>query len=219
VVSSKERLNQLLGRDVSTSFDMVPVGEMLPDTRATEDHEPARRPDVRQAAVRARQAALAVRQARADALPDVTLLIQTITPVNIDGAPRTITAAGVQVRWEPFDWGRTARAVASTQLEARRANRALTDVTVAAQLEINRARRAVEQARVSLSAASLTRDVAQEQVRVRTMQHQSHAVLLTDVLQAQASLAESTNQYQLAVLSLLTAQADLDFVLGEELMP
>ena len=219
VVSSKEQLNQLLGRDVSTSFDVVPVWEALTDSRVTEDHEPVRRPDVQQATVRAQQAALAVRQARADALPDVNLLIQTVTPVNIDGAPRNITSAGVQVKWEPFDWGRKTRAVASRQLEARRADRALRDVTVAAQLEINRARRAVEQARVSLSAASLTRDVAQEQVRVRTTQYQSQAVLLTDVLQAQASLAESTNQYQCAVLSLLTAQADLDLALGEELIP
>jgi outer membrane protein TolC len=217
LASSKEQLNQLLGRDVESAVEVAPIWETLAASPADNDNEPARRPDVQQATLRAQQAALAVRQARVDSLPDVNLLVQTVTPVNIDGAPRNITSAGVQVKWEPFDWGRKARVLASKQFDARRADRALADAVVAAHLEINRARRAVEQARVNLRAASLTRDVALEQVHVRTAQYQSQAVLLTDVLQAQASHAESSNQYQRAVLSLLAAQADLDLAIGEEL--
>lgn len=219
LASNKEVLNQLLGRDVTIEFDVVPTWDLIPGPADGSDTETTRRPNIRQAQLRVEQADLAVRQARAEALPDVNLMVQTITPVNIDGAPRNITSAGVQVKWEPFDWGRRARAVAARRIDARRADRALQDAQVAARLELNRARRAVEQARASLRATTLAQDVAREQTRVRATQYQTRAVLLSDVLQAQSTLAESTNQYRRAVLSLLTAQADLDHALGEDLIP
>lgn len=220
IASNKEVLNQLLGRDVTTEFDVVPTWDPTPgpaDDRS--DTDTTRRPDIRQAQLRVEQADLAVRQARAETLPDLNLVIQTITPVNIDGAPRNITSAGVQVKWEPFDWGRKARVVAARRIDARRADRALQDTQVAAHLDVNRARRTLEQARASLRAATLAQDVAREHARVRTTQYQTRAVLLSDVLQAQSTLAESTNQYQRAVLSLLTAQADLDHAVGEDPIP
>ena len=219
IASNKEQLNHLLGRDLLTDFEVVPVSEMGPVPLDVPTPEIASRPDIRRAELRVQQADLAIRQARLDRLPEVNATVQTITPLNIDGAPGNITSAGVQVKWEPFDWGRRSRAIAANRLEAKRAGHALRDAEAAAQLDINRRRRAVEQAHATLRVALLTQQTAREHARVRTTQYQAQAALLSDVLQAQATLAESTNEYQQALLSLLTARADLDHALGEERIP
>jgi outer membrane protein TolC len=216
IASQKEQLNQLLGRDVSTDFQAVPVFDP-----AAASHEPAadlaaNRPDVRQAHLLVQQAELAVRRARADRIPEVGLAFQSISPLNIDGAPRNIMTAGVQVKWEPFDWGRRSRTIAGKRTETLRAVDSLRDAQDRARLEINRYRRALEEAKVSLRVAGLNQSAAREQARVRATQYQAQAALLSDALQAQATLADSTNQYQQALLTLLTASADLDHALGEE---
>ena len=219
IASNKEQLNHLLGRDLSTDFEVMSVSEIGPLPLDVPTPEITSRPDIRRAELRVQQADLAIRRARLDRLPEVNVTVQTISPVNIDGAPGNITSAGVQVKWEPFDWGRRSRAIAANRLEAKRAGHALRDAEAAAQLDINRRRRAVEQAHATLRVALLTQQTAREHARVRTTQYQAQAALLSDVLQAQATLAESTNEYQQALLSLLTARADLDHALGEERIP
>jgi outer membrane protein len=222
IASGKEQLNALLGRDVSIDFDVVPLaGLVAPDSGG--DAMPAaeirQRPDVRHAALVVQQADLAVRLARADRLPEINVMVQAITPLNIDGAPQHIASAGIQLKWEPFDWGRRARAVASKRLELQQAERRERDVEDGARLEIARARRSLEEAQAAVRVAELSRRTAQERTRVRLTQFESQSALLGDVLQAQASLANATSQFQQALLALLTARADLDHALGEELVP
>src|SRR5439155_21531017 len=120
VASQKEQLNQMIGRDLRTPFDVLDI----PDARLEEiDLDLAQtramdaRPDVKQARVRLQQAELARRVARADYLPDVGLSVSYLSPINIDGAPRQIATAAIQASWEPWDWGRKGRAVASKGLE------------------------------------------------------------------------------------------------------
>jgi outer membrane protein len=207
---------------VSIDFDVVPLADLVaPDSGG--DAMPAaeirQRPDVRHAALAVQQADLAVRLARADRLPEINVMVQAITPLNIDGAPQHIASAGIQLKWEPFDWGRRARAVASKRLELQQAERRERDVEDGARLEIARARRSLEEAQAAVRVAELSRRTARERTRVRLTQFESQSALLGDVLQAQASLANATSQFQQALLALLTARADLDHALGEELVP
>ena len=219
LASAKEQLNQLLGRDVRTDFD---VAGALDPTRAELDLETARsraianRPDVRQANLRVRQAELSRRVARAEYIPDVSLALQSISPMNIDGAPRNISSVGIQMKWEPFDWGRRSAAVASRGLEVRQAHNALSDTEDHAIVEINGQFRKLEEARARLRVAALSQRTAEENARVRGEQYRVQAALLADVLQAQATYAETNNQYQQALLSLLTASADFEQSLGED---
>jgi len=220
IASAKEQLNLLLGRDVSTAFDVVPLSEMTPaSVEGLPGTQLDRRPDVRQAGLHVKLADLAVRLAKADAIPEVDFAVQAISPMNIDGAPKRIASAGIQVKWEPFDWGRRARAVAARRLELEQAERRRLDVEDGARLEIARASRAVEEAQAALTVAELSRRTAEERTRTRLNQFDTQAVLLVDVLQAQAAFAESSNQVHQALLTLLSARADLDHALGEELVP
>jgi outer membrane protein TolC len=219
LASAKEQLNLLLGRDVRTDFEVAGVP---PPSAAARDLDAARaqaiasRPDVKEAQLRVKQAELARRLARAEYIPDISLAVQSYSPVNINGAPKNISTVGVQLKWEPFDWGRKENAVASRSLELRQAGNALTDAEANAVIEIDTQFRKLEEARARLRVAALSRDTAEENTRVRVARYEIQAALLSDVLQSQAAYADATNQYQQALLSLLTTSADFEQALGED---
>jgi len=219
LASQKEQLNQLMGRDVSALFETIgpppPTVEEINTTAARAQALEAR-PDVRQARLRVQQVEIGRKIARAESIPDVSLAVSYLSPMNIDGAPRQIARAGVQFQWEPFDWGRRGREVASKDLEIRQARNALRDAEDRATLEINAAHRKLTEARSQLRVASLGRESFNEAARVKTMQFQSQAVLLSDVLQAQSDLADANNDFQQALLAVWQARADYEHALGQD---
>jgi outer membrane protein TolC len=219
VATGRERLNRLLGRAIDTPFAVSPLDAMAMDAHPPGASSPADHPAVREAALRTEQAVIAEEQARADRLPDLNLLLQTMTPINIDGAPRNVTAAGLQLKWEPFDWGRKSHAIAARRLDAERADRTRRDVESAAAVAVNQARRAMDYAQATLRAALAAQYAAREHARVRAAQYETRAALLSDALQAEASLADSGDRYHRAVIALLTARADLEYALGEDPLP
>jgi outer membrane protein TolC len=219
LASQKEQLNQLIGRDVQTPFDVIDVPEITiaeVDLAVAQGRAKDSRPDVKQARIKLQQAELARRVAKADYVPDLGLAVTYLSPINIDGAPRQIATAAIQASWEPFDWGRKGRAVATKDLEIRQARNSVRDAEDRAVLEVNSKFRGLEAARAQLRAARLNQDVARENVRVRTTQYDVKAALLADVLQTQSSLAASDNEYQQAMVAFWTARADFERALGED---
>jgi outer membrane protein TolC len=219
LASQKQQLNQLIGRDVRTSFETAgapqpTMGEL--DLEAARSQALADRPEIRQARLQLEQAELAHRIAKADSIPDVSLAFTYLSPLNIEGAPRNIATLGVQLEWEPFDWGRRGKAVATRDLEVRQARNALRDAEDRAVLEIDAAFRTIEEARSLLRVASLAQEAARETARVRSTQFQAQAALLSDVLDADAAMANANNDYQQALLALWQAGADYEHVLGQE---
>jgi len=219
LASRKEQLNQLLGRDVRTAFETAgpPAPSIVEaDADAALAHALDTRPDITQARLRLRQAELARRAARADSIPDVSLALSYLSPMNIEGAPRNITSLALQLQWEPFDWGRRGRTVATRDLEITQARNALRDAEDRAVLGINASYRRVEEARSQMRVASATQEAARETARVRANQFRVQAVLLSDVLSAEADQANADNQYQQALLALWQARADYEHALGQE---
>lgn len=221
LASQKEQLNQLIGRDLRTPFEVVDI----PDRTLEEvDLETAQaraieaRPDVKQARIKLQQAELARQIARTDYIPDVALALTYLSPMNIDGAPRQIATAAVQASWEPWDWGRKRRTLASKQIEITQAQNGVRELEERAVLDVNSRFRRLEQARAELRAARVGQDAARENVRLRVTQYDVQAALLSDVLQTQASLADSDHQYQQALSAFWTARADFERALGEEVI-
>ena len=83
-------------------------------------------------------------------------------------------------------------------------------------IDIHAQFRKLEEARAKLRVAALSQQTAEENARVRVARYQTQAALLSDVLQSQASYADAINQYQQSLLSLLTATADFEQALGED---
>ncbi len=219
LATRKEQLNQLLGRDIRTPFEVAPIPEpsrFEVDMAAAQTRALDARPDIRQARVRLQQAELAHRVSKADRIPELALAVSSLMPVNIDGAPRNISTVAIQAKWDVFDWGRKGRTVAAKGLEIRQAKNSMFDAEQKAVLEINNEFRRVEAARAQLRVARLTQEHARENARVKMNQYEVRAALLSDVMLAESNLAESDDQYQQALLSFWTALADLDHALGEE---
>jgi outer membrane protein len=219
IATQKEQLNRLLGRDVRTAFDTagVPEGEIaaadleLAQSRAIES-----RPELRQARLKIEQAQLAHRIAKADRLPEVSAALSYYSPMNIDGAPRNIASVGVQFEWEPFDWGRKSRAIASRQLSLQQAELALRDESDRVVIEVGAQHRRLSEARMALRVAAMAQEQARETSRVRADQYRVQAALLSDVLQAAAAQADADNQFQQALAGLWLARAEFERALGEE---
>jgi outer membrane protein TolC len=136
--------------------------------------------------------------------------------MTIEGAPHQIATAALQVKWEPFDWGRKSRALATRDLEIQQARNSVRDTEDRALLEINSLFRRLERARAEVRTARIGQDSAREQARVRVAQYSTQAALFSDVLQAESSLADLDSQYQQALASFWTARADFERALGEE---
>jgi len=216
----KEQLNQLIGRDLRTPFDVADVPEATIeeiDLTIAQRRAMDARPDVKQARVKLQQAELARRIAKTDYLPEVGLSVSYISPLNIDGAPHQIASAAIQMQWEPWDWGRKSRTLASKDLGIQQARNGVRETEERALLEINSRFRKLEEMRVQLRAIRIGQDVARENARMRVTQYEVQAALLSDVLQTQSSLADSNSQYQQALSSFWTARADFERALGEEL--
>jgi outer membrane protein TolC len=219
LASQKEQFNQLLGRNVSTSFDIAGVPSPARadlNLEAAQARAISARPDVALARVKVRQAEISEQLARKDSTPDLSVGLSYLSPMNVEGAPRTIATVGVQLQWEPFDWGRKATTVATRGAELRQARNAAADAEARAVLEVNARFRKLEEARGRLKVAGLAQETARENARVRLAQYSVQAALLTDTLQTQAALADSTDEYQQALMSLYAASADYDQALGED---
>jgi outer membrane protein TolC len=219
LATQKEQLNQLIGRDLRTPFDVADLPETTIeqiDLTVAQARAIDARPDVKQARVKLEQAELSRRMAKADYIPEVGLALSYVSPINIEGAPHQIATAAIQASWEPWDWGRKGRAVASKDLEIRQSRNSLRETEERALLEVNTRFRKLEEMRVQLRAARVGQDAARENVRMRLTQYDVQAALLTDVLQTQASLADSDSQYQQALAAFWTARADFERALGED---
>ena len=219
IATQKEQLNRLVGRDVRTAFETagVPEGEIAAaDLDVAQSRAIESRPELREKRLQIAQAQLAHRIAKADRLPDVSVALSYYSPMNIDGAPRNIASAGLQFQWEPFDWGRKSRAVASRQLSLEQAELALQDESDRVLIEVGAQHRRLNEARMALRVAAMAQEQARETSRVRADQYRVQAVLLSDVLQAAAAQADADNQYQQALAGLWLARAEFERALGEE---
>jgi outer membrane protein len=219
LASQKEQLNQLLGRDVRTRFEVERVSAIAPaevDLAAAQRSALDTRPDVHEARLNLQQAELGRRIAKAERIPDVSAAISYTSNFNIDVLPTNLATAGLRVTWEPFDWGRRSRELAAKTRTVEQAKLAVRDAEDRAVVEVGSRFRTLAEARAMLRVTELAQSSAREKLRVTTNQYQIQAALLPDVLKQRAELADTADQHQQALLAFWTAKADLDLATGEE---
>lgn len=218
LATRKEQLNLLLARDVRTPFALEPAREpsLAPaDLDAAIAQARAARPDVRQAKLRVEQADVDRRATLATRIPDVSLALTYISLFNVDFLPRNVAGVGLQLQWEPFDWGRRNREAAQKGRTVDQAKLALREAEDRVALDLLAAARAVEEASAQLRVASLGQTAATERLRVRTEQLKLNTALAAEALQAQAQLAEATAKQQQAIAAYWTARADFERARGD----
>jgi outer membrane protein TolC len=223
LVSQKEQLNHLLGRDVRTEF-AVSSGEETAlavmretDLLAARERALAHRPEIREAKLKVEQAKLDKRIKKSEFIPDVSLTVNYATTFSYSNfVPRSLSGVGIQVDWEVFDWGRRKHEVADKEKSITQANNALLDTESQVVMEVNAHFRQMQEARQMLKVAKLSQTQARANVQLVTYKYRLDAVLLKDVLQAQTVLANSDYDYQKALLAFWTAKADFEKAIGED---
>lgn len=220
LATQKEQLNSLIGREVGYEFEVNDVPAfMSTETNLATARKTAleHRPELEQARLSVDQAALARRIKKSEYIPDVSAGFAYVTPRNFPSAiPREFVNVGVVVSWEFFDWGRKRHELAQIDNTIAQAKNGLKETEDQVLVEVGDKLRKLQLSAQALLVAKLAEDSAKENLRVSTGQYKYQAVMLSDVLKTQASLAEATNDYQKALLTFWTAKAEFEKALGEE---
>jgi len=214
----KEKMNGLLARDLATEFAVTGTADVKPwelDLPATRALAVAQRPELREARLKAQEAEIDRRAKKAEYIPDVSLSLNYLSPFDIHFLPENIGSIGISVSWDVFDWNRKQHELAQKTDVIEQAKAAVDETESQILVEVGLNFRKMEEARQQLRVSNLALQADQEKVRVALNKYDQNAVLLKDVLQLQASMAEKTYQYQESLMSFWTARADLEKSIGE----
>jgi outer membrane protein TolC len=214
----KERINLLIGRDLSTPFTVAPEFPALPgdgDVAAAVEQARAARPAIREAGLNVQRASEDVRLTERKRVPDVGIAFSFVRLFNVDVIPQTVAAAGIVVSWEPFDWGRRRLERAGKARALEQARLGLQEAEALVTLDVRVKVRKAQEARSGLQVADLARQTAAERLRVATDKYRVEATLLKDVLEAQTAAARAAQEYQQALGAFWTARADMEEAIGE----
>jgi outer membrane protein len=214
----KEKLNELMGRDLSTDF-MV-RGALEPeaypmDLAAVRARAVEQRPELREARLKKQQAEADYKSKKTEYIPDVSLIFTYLSPFNVDVVPKNITVAGFALSWDVFDFGRKRHDLVAKNHTIDQAEAGIDETAAQILLDVGNRYRKLEEARQQLRVATLSRDVSQERVRVGLDRYEQPAVMLKDLLQLQTSLAETSYKYSESLLAYWTARAELEKAMGE----
>jgi outer membrane protein TolC len=220
IAAQKEQLNNLLGRDIRIDFEVNPVAENTSfetDLVAAQTRALEQRAEMKEARLKVKQADLERRLKKAESLPDVSLSLNYLSPRNFDDfVPKTFATAGVVVSWNVFDWGRKGHELDAQRKTSQQALNALRETESKILIDVNTKFRKLQQTDQLLRIARLAQDAARENLRVAQNKYRLQAVLLSDLLQTQSSLAEADNQYEQALAGFWSAKAEFENALGDD---
>lgn len=218
--AGKEQLNQLLGRDVLTEFEVQPVMEMsVADPNLEEARQRALkdRSEIRQAILRQKQAEQDLKAKKAEYIPDVSAEFNNLTFLNWGRfMPTQSMSIGVSLSWEPFDWGRKKHESAEKLRTVAQSHIAQKEAESLVLVDINDKYRQLRYRRGELRVARLSQEASMEGLRVVKNKYAVQAVLVKDVLQAQVSLEQANSDYQQVLTQFWNARADFERAVGEE---
>jgi outer membrane protein len=202
--TQKEQLNYLLGRDLETDFtteEVPPISLKETDLQVAQQTALAQRPEIKEAEINVQRAGVAFHYS---------------SPLNTEILPKNIASAGVEMSWEPFDWGRRKDDVNEKKITLEQTQYQLKDAHSQVLLDVNNHFRKLDQSRQLLSVAQAAQAAANEKLREVNDKFRQSSVLLRDVLQQQAAVANANHDYEQALLAFWSAKAEFEKALGEE---
>lgn len=219
LATQREALNQLLGRDITTPFrvDFVPEQDTNDLTLESARQEAlTNRPEMREAALKEKQAEYDRRLAKAEYIPDLSLEVRYQGINNVQVLPQNVATAGFFLTWEPFDWGRRHNKVLEASKTIEQARNGIQETESQIAVEVGAKYRKWQEVSLLLEASRTAHEAAVEQLRETNNKYKQQASLLKDLLEAQAKSSETNAQYQEALSSYWSAFAELRKAIGEE---
>lgn len=217
--TQKEQLNNLLARDIRTPFRVEQVPAASPeeiDLTLAQQTALAQRPEIKEAQITVKQAEYDRRLAKAQYIPDAGISVHYLSPFNVEILPKNIASAGIELNWEPWDWGRRRDDINQKQVALEQSQYQLKETQSKVLMDVNNRFRKLSETRMLLTVAQAARTAATQKLREVTDKFGQKTVLLRDVLQQQSALASANSDYAQALSSFWTAKADFEKALGED---
>ena len=217
--TEKERLNDLLGRNIHEEFRLTPVfaqPRKTSETKAVLAQALANRPSVKAARLTVQQAEHDRNIKKLHYVPDVSVVAAHVQAFNIGQVlPDQLTFAGLFLSWEVFDWGRKERELAEKRHAIEQTRVGVREAEARVEVEIRHQLRNVQDAQSLLPVKQLSQESSREKLRVVMNRYAQKSAVLQDVLKAQSDLADANHQYQQALLDFMIATTDLERAIGE----
>jgi outer membrane protein TolC len=120
------------------------------------------------------------------------------------------------MRWEPFEWGRRRDDVKQKEIIVEQSKYQLNETRSQVLIDVDNNFRKLTESRALLAAAEAARTAAIEKLREVNDKFRKSAVLLRDVLEQQAAVANANNEYEESLLAFWSSKANFEKSLGEE---
>ncbi len=218
LADQKETLNRFLGRELQTEFTV----EMVPDSLSEElSLQEARktasemRPEIKAETIKKEKAALETKIEKTRYIPDISIQANYAATSNISFLPQSVGAVGVLLTWQPWDWGQKRHNLAQRVDAEKQAQLSIESMREQVVQEVDSTFRRLREARELLTAAQAARDAEAEKLRNEMDAYSHQAIVLSDLLQQQSSVASAEDQYRQGLLAFWRARADFERALGE----
>ena len=213
-----DALNQLLGRPLGTAVELaglpIPAAEEL-TAEAVQRRALENRPDLEAARLRIRQTETATRGKKYEFIPDVSVGVNYFGFINTSNlAPANYAVAGLQLDWEPWDWGRKKAELRGLHAKADRERLELEERQQQVAREALQSLREWQQSERNLAAAESVAAARADMVRVMTKRYQEQAALLRQLLESQAEYETAQEQSVRALAARGVAWANLQYAMG-----
>jgi outer membrane protein len=220
VATACERLNDLMGRDVHTLVRVAGVNSAdgeLETPEAIEAQALQNRPDLKKAKLQVQQADYDARSKKAEYIPDVSLAFNYATTANFTPAlAANITFVGLQLTWEPWDWGRKRKEYAAKRVKQEQATVAVSAAERGVLLEVRNAWRQLQNTRRQIALTDATERAARQKLKEVQEQFKREAVLSRVLFQTQSELASADSGQLQALTAYWKVRADLKKAIGEQ---
>lgn len=217
--TAKETLNDLLGRNINTPFRtaaVAPVSAEEMDLASAQVKALESNPKVKEGEITIKQADNARALAKSQYLPDLNFSIQYTTPIGYTFIPTNIANAGLEFRWEPFEWGRRKHEVNEKTINVEQSKLELENTKAKILINVGDQFRSLKEARASVLVAQAAQTSSREKLREVTMQYGQQTKLLRDVLQQQTAVEKANSDFDDALASFWSAKASFEKAIGEE---
>ncbi|PYU83001.1 MAG: hypothetical protein DMG50_09625 [Acidobacteria bacterium] len=215
----KEILNRLLGRELQTEFSVEMVPASLPEELSLQGARKIateKRPEIKTETIKREQATLETKIEKTRYILDISIQANYAASSNISFLPQSVGAVGVLLTWQPWDWGQKRHNVAQKVDAERQAQLSIESAREQVVQEVDSTFRRLREARGLLTAAQAARDAEAEKLRNEMDAYSHQAIVLSDLLQQQSSVANAEDQYRQGLLAFWRARADFERALGEE---
>lgn len=215
----KESFNRLLGRDVRTAFTVEP--QPAPDALEL-DLEAARkraleqRAEIREARLQSEVAEMEVRREKAEYIPDLSLQVTYLSFQNINFLPENFASLGFAFSWQPFDWGYKKHKTGELKAVAQQKGLTEQDAEQLILVDVDQKYRKLNEARMLLEANGDARTAEQQKLQEMTRGFDQKTILLSGLLEQQATVSQAEAKYQEALANFWTARADFERALGDD---